>query len=155
MTSNVLSIMGMGAGELMVIIFFVGIPIMIKIEFITSLNKLISKSQSDQFSSNNSGTWILLIPIIGFFYAIHLSKKVDLLISEKLGTEYNVYRKIINNLLWVISIRILGELIHEANIVETKWVTMLNFSTLIFIILRIINGVKLYRQINALNSLEG
>ncbi len=145
----------MGAGELMIIIFFVGIPIMIKIEFITALNKLISKSNSDQFSSNNSGTWILLFPIIGFFYAIHLSKKVDLLISEKLGTKYNGYRKIINNLLWAISIRILGEFLHEANILETKWVRIFNYSTLIFFILRIINGVKLYRKINELNSMEG
>ncbi len=151
--TNCLLFMGMGPGELLILFIFFGIPLMLKIKFINALNEFMAKAKNTDLQSNSISNWLLLIPFIGFFYAISLSKKVDLLISEKLGTEYKVYRTIINNLLWLITIRIITVFFTIDQVGNNPIITISNFATLILCGVRISNGIKLYRKINELNSI--
>jgi hypothetical protein len=153
MTTSLLLFMGMGPGELLILIIFFGIPLLMKIKFIHTLNEFMDKAKNTELSSNSSGNWLLLIPFIGFFYAISLSKKVDLLISEKLGSEYKVYRTIINNLLWLITLRIITVFFTIDQVGNNPIITISNFATLILCGIRISNGIKLYRKLNELNSI--
>lgn len=152
---NNLLLLGMGAGEFVIIIFLLLILSLPKIIFITELNKLLVKYQNAQFDSVVKSTWLLFIPIVSFFYVFSLSLKVDSVISGVLGKKYNRYYKIsMYNLLMVVSylwqINISPRYSYEKS---GLIYSLLGMAILILFVWRIIDGFTLYFDIKRINKL--
>ncbi len=149
--------MGMGAAELLILLLIVSIPLTIKISFIKQLNILLGNDESQSNESIISFNWLIAVPFIGFIYSIFICKKIDRIISDKLGKPYRIYKKIINLNYWIILVKFIGTIsmsneprYYQSN--NNSGVFVFNLIILGLWLIRLHHGQNLMRDIKAINA---
>lgn len=152
MTNNLL-LLGMGAGELIILIIFFIIPFVLKFVFVAELNDFLHRFKNSHNESVPKFTWILAIPIISVIYIGFYASKIDRLISAVTGKDYKKYYSISKNIGWIIILFILKLGASQSNNESDNYLLgILSLIILILIIMRITNGIIIYFDIKEINK---